>query len=232
MYRWTRHVYDLTRRYYLLGRDRLLDRIAHRPTGHVLEVGCGTARNLRVLHDRAPHHTLYGLDASPAMLDTARNALSRAGCLEATTLRHGLAEELCASAQFGDDRRFDVIFFSYVLSMIPSWPTALGRALSYLAPDGRLYIVDFWDQARLPDWIGALLRRWLALFDVTPRPALLRTLRTLDGQGILSHAVEPIARRYAHLITIDLPRSASASPGRPVSLSTAGSAKAAPTSPQ
>lgn len=47
-------MYGLTRRYYLLGRDELLDRIAARPAGHVLEVGCGTARNLRVLHDAAP----------------------------------------------------------------------------------------------------------------------------------------------------------------------------------
>lgn len=54
MHRWSRHVYGLTRRYYLLGRDELLDRIAARPAGHVLEVGCGTARNLRVLHDAAP----------------------------------------------------------------------------------------------------------------------------------------------------------------------------------
>lgn len=203
MYRWTRHVYDLTRRYYLLGRDRLLDRIANQPAGHVLEVGCGTARNLRVLHDKAPHHTLYGLDASLAMLDTARDALSRAGCLKATTLRHGLAEELYSSAQFGVDRRFDVIFFSYVLSMIPSWPAALGQSLSHLAPDGRLYIVDFWDQAHLPDWAASVLRQWLALFDVTPRLALVRTLRTLDGQDALSCTVNPIAHRYAYLITVD-----------------------------
>lgn len=36
------------------------------------------------------------------------------------------------------DRQFDVIFFSYVLSMVPSWPTALGTALAHLAAGGRL----------------------------------------------------------------------------------------------
>ncbi|MFB6279278.1 MAG: class I SAM-dependent methyltransferase [Salinibacter sp.] len=232
MYRWTRHVYDLTRRYYLLGRDRLLDRIARRPAGRVLEVGCGTARNLRVLHETAPHHTLYGLDASSAMLDTARSALPRSNGPAPIALRHGLAEKLDPSAQFGDDRPFDVIFFSYALSMIPSWPAALGRALSHLAPDGRLYIVDFWDQARLPDWVGTLLRQWLELFDVTPRAALLPTLCTLDKQGVLSHDVEPIARRYAHLITIELSGSTLAPQGSPASRSAAGSAEAAPPSPQ
>lgn len=202
MYRWTRHVYDLTRRYYLLGRDRLLDRVADRPAGHVLEIGCGTARNLRVLHDKAPQHTLYGVDASREMLSTAQRSLSRAGCAGAVTLGQGLAEEFEPATQLGVDRPFDVIFFSYVLSMIPSWPAALGTALSHLAPDGRLYIVDFWDQARLPDWFAGFLRRWLALFDVTPRPGILRTLRALDGQGALSCSADAVARRYAYLITV------------------------------
>ena len=46
MYRLTRHVYDVTRRYYLLGRDRLLAKVATAPGTATLEVGCGTARNL------------------------------------------------------------------------------------------------------------------------------------------------------------------------------------------
>ncbi|NDH95685.1 MAG: SAM-dependent methyltransferase, partial [Planctomycetia bacterium] len=31
MYRFTRHIYDFTRRYYLLGRDRLLERVVTGP---------------------------------------------------------------------------------------------------------------------------------------------------------------------------------------------------------
>ena len=202
MYRWTRHVYDTTRRYYLLGRDRLLDHVAERPAGRVLEVGCGTARNLRRLHDRAPRHTLYGLDVSRAMLDTARRRLARAGCARAVTLGHGRAEELSPSDQLGTRGPFDVIFFSYVLSMIPAWPAALGAALSHLAPGGRLYIVDFWDQAGLPDWVGAIVQRWLSLFDVIPRPALIRRLQALEGQGQLRCCIQPVARRYAYLATV------------------------------
>jgi hypothetical protein len=33
MYRFQRHFYDVTRRYYLLGRDQLLDRLAPPPDG-------------------------------------------------------------------------------------------------------------------------------------------------------------------------------------------------------
>jgi S-adenosylmethionine-diacylgycerolhomoserine-N-methlytransferase len=217
MYRWTRHVYDSSRRYYLLGRDAMLDQIAKRPTGRVLEIGCGTARNLRVLDDQAPQHTLYGLDASLAMLATAREKLERDGCTERVCLAQGLAQDLQPKKQFGVDEPFDVIFFSYVLSMIPSWDAALTTALRHLAPDGRLYIVDFWDQGDLPSVVGTALQGWLRLFDVEPRPDLLRTLRALDAEGTLSCSITPVARRYAYLATV-APRDPSpSSPPAPLS---------------
>ena len=46
IYRWQRYIYDFTRKYYLLGRDRLIAELDVPPGGRVLEVGCGTARNL------------------------------------------------------------------------------------------------------------------------------------------------------------------------------------------
>jgi S-adenosylmethionine-diacylgycerolhomoserine-N-methlytransferase len=46
IYRGQRHIYDLTRRYYLLGRDMLIRDLAPPAGGSVLEVGCGKARNL------------------------------------------------------------------------------------------------------------------------------------------------------------------------------------------
>ena len=202
MYRWTRHVYDLSRRYYLLGRDPMLNDIAEQPAGAVLEVGCGTARNLRRLDERAPQHTLYGLDASLSMLATAREKLDRTDRTERITLGHGVAQNLSPSDQLRTDGPFDVIFFSYVLSMIPDWPAALRAALRHLAPYGRLYIVDFWDQADLPDWLAAGLQQWLSLFDVYPRPDLVDSLRALDTHDHLSCTVTPVARRYAYQATL------------------------------
>ena len=46
LYRRQRHFYDVTRKHYLLGRDRLIDGLAPPSGGRVLEIGCGTARNL------------------------------------------------------------------------------------------------------------------------------------------------------------------------------------------
>ena len=202
MYRWTRHVYDLTRRYYLLGRDDLLHDIAAQPPGTVLEMGCGTARNLRILADLAPQHTLYGVDASHEMLDTARQSLHRTGCADRVRLRQGLAQDLDLHAQFGTRTPLDVLFFSYVLSMIPTWPDALDTALDALRPGGRLYVVDFWDQADLPAAFALLLQRWLALFDVHHRPELLDAFRRLEREGRVSLQIDAVARRYAYRATL------------------------------
>ena len=79
MYRLTRHIYDLTRAYYLLGRDRMLARVATGPNTATVEVGCGTARNLIKLARRPAPGLLYGLDASHEMLETAAASITRAG---------------------------------------------------------------------------------------------------------------------------------------------------------
>lgn len=198
MYRWTRHVYDLSRRYYLLGRDEMLERIADLPGGTVLELGCGTARNLRMLDEWAPQHTLYGLDASLSMLTTARAKLERAGCTKRVTLGQGLAQDLNPNDQLRTEGPFDVIFFSYVLSMIPSWRAALREALQHLAPNGQLFVVDFWDQAHLPDWTAAALQQWLSWFDVHPRSAVPDALNRMGQADHLTSSVEAVAYRYAY----------------------------------
>ena len=111
MSRWTRPTYDSTRRYYLLGRDQMLRQIADRPAGSVLEIGCGTARNLRVLVDKAPHHTLYGIDPSLANLATAREKLECADCTNGVTLAQGRAQVFNPTDALGAEGPFDIIFF-------------------------------------------------------------------------------------------------------------------------
>jgi S-adenosylmethionine-diacylgycerolhomoserine-N-methlytransferase len=56
--------------------------------------------------------------------------------------------------------------------MIPPWRAALQQAIDALAPGGRLLIVDFGTQSRLPRWFKRVLRGWLAQFSVEPRDAL------------------------------------------------------------
>ena len=206
MYRLTRHVYDVTRAYYLLGRDRLLAHLTTAPGTATCEVGCGTARNLIKLARRPQPGLLCGLDASQEMLDTAAGSIARARVpaagLEPIRLRQGLAEQLDATAMFGLDRPFDTIFFSYCLSMVPTWPGAIEAALANLPPGGRLLIVDFWDQRELPRLFAAGLKKWLSLFHVHYRPEVHDALVELGRSGRAEVSFESVARRYAYIATV------------------------------
>ena len=175
-YRYQRHIYDFTRKYFLLGRDRLIDDLAPRDGDAVLEIGCGTGRNLAVAAARHPAAQLYGIDVSTEMLASAFATIARAGLAPRVRLAH--ADATCFDPQplFGI-ARFDRVFVSYSLSMIPHWEAVVDHTLSILGPGGELHIVDFGGQRRLPGVFRTLLRRWLAVFHVTPRDDLEAALR-------------------------------------------------------
>jgi len=149
IYRSQRHIYDLTRKYYLLGRDALIAGIAPPPGGTVLEVGCGTGRNLIAAARAFPNARYFGIDISAAMLETARAKIAAAGLSHRIELAQGDATAFDSTALFGV-AAFDRVFQSYTLSMIPDWQGALREGASKLAPGGRLDIVDFGQQEGLP----------------------------------------------------------------------------------
>jgi S-adenosylmethionine-diacylgycerolhomoserine-N-methlytransferase len=171
MYRRQRHVYDATRKYYLLGRDRLIAGLGAGPGDRVLEIGCGTGRNLLVAAERLPNSRFYGIDVSTEMLTSAIRHIERSGRAGQIRVAHGDATTFDPETTFRVER-FDRIFISYSLSMIPAWRLVMDNAVARLAPGGELHIVDFGNQAGLPPWFRAVLRRWLALFHVTPRDTL------------------------------------------------------------
>src|SRR5258707_13406686 len=77
LYRRQRHLYDFTRKYYLLGRDRLIRRLSPPPGSRLLEIGCGTARNLVAAAHPHPGVAFLGIDISSEMLETARGVIAR-----------------------------------------------------------------------------------------------------------------------------------------------------------
>jgi S-adenosylmethionine-diacylgycerolhomoserine-N-methlytransferase len=197
VYRRQRYFYDLTRKYYLFGRDRLIREMALPEGAAVIEIGCGTARNLIRIARLHPTARLYGLDASTEMLKTASAALERAGLTHRVDLRHAYAEDLTPSL-FNRIEPFDAAIFSYSLSMIPDWNRALRAASAALKPGGRLHIVDFGDLGRSGP-VRSLLKRWLALFHVEPREELLGSLE----QQAAGSALRTLPLRYAFLFTGD-----------------------------
>ena len=197
-YRHQRFVYDLTRKYYLFGRDAILKEIDLTAGECLLEVGCGTARNLRILAKRFPRNRLLGIDASRVMLETAETTIAKDKNAGNISLSCGLAQEM-TSETLGCDSQLDHILFSYVLSMIPEWPAAVEHAITQLKPGGTLHIVDFSDQHSMPSWFRSILLKWLDWFNVHPDPHLPNWLRELENRRGGRLEFREIAGGYAML---------------------------------
>tara|TARA_E500000305_G_scaffold57706_1_gene46036 strand:- start:250 stop:972 length:723 start_codon:yes stop_codon:yes gene_type:complete len=202
IYRVQRHFYDLTRKYYLLGRDRLIRELAPAPGQTVCEIGCGTARNLIKMARRYPDCRYFGIDASAEMLETAEASLSRAGMEARVRLGLAYAERFDPEASFDETDGFDHIVFSYSLSMIPPWQESLERAVTLLRPGGTLHIVDFGDQRGMPGWFRRLLFAWLACFHVEHRPGIRLWVERKKADGNMAVSSTSLAGHYADLFQL------------------------------
>lgn len=200
MYRLQRHFYDLTRKYYLFGRDGLIERLAARPGETVCEVGCGTARNLIKMARRYPEVRFFGLDASDEMLKTAEAKVAAAGLGGKIPLAQAFAQTF-TPATFGLEAPFDRVVFSYTLSIIPGPVEALDNALAQLRPGGTLHVVDFGDTAGLPRWFGRFLVWWLEKFHVAHRPEVGAWFARQAAEGSGRLETRTIGGRYAEFFT-------------------------------
>ncbi len=204
IYRRQRHIYNVTRKYYLFGRDRLISDLAMTPGDTALEIGCGTGRNLVQLARRYPGTQLFGLDISAAMLETAQSATERAGLEPRISLAQGDATGFDPAAVFGHSL-FDRVYFSYTLSMIPDWAAALRMAMQLVAPGGSLHIVDFGQQEHLPGAFRSALHRWLKKFDVAPVAQLPDALKALAAAEDATLIFKRLYRGYAWQAAIEVP---------------------------
>ena len=200
IYRWQRPIYDLTRKYYLFGRDGLIDRLPLAEGGSVLEIGCGTGRNLALIRRRWPNACLFGLDISVEMLRAAHSKLG-----DRARLAAGDACGFDPDSLFGQTA-FDCVLFSYTLSMIPDWRGAMSHALETLGEGGSLYAVDFGACEGLPDWARSGLWRWLRHFHVTPRLDLADYARELAREKGFVCTVTSGALGYFRHIHLERPR--------------------------
>jgi S-adenosylmethionine-diacylgycerolhomoserine-N-methlytransferase len=204
MYRRQRHIYDGTRRYYLLGRDQMISGLRLDSGASVLEIGCGTGRNLVLAARLYPAARFFGIDVSTEMLTSAITAISRAGLTSQVRVAHGDATAFDPKRLFGIPE-FDHVMISYSLSMIPDWRRVLGAAAAHLKPGGRLHVVDFGGQERLPGIARTLLRQWLAMFDVTPRDDLEHELSAMADRAGAKLRFERPFRGYAQYGVLTFP---------------------------
>jgi S-adenosylmethionine-diacylgycerolhomoserine-N-methlytransferase len=198
IYRRQRHIYDLSRKFYLLGRDEAIARLRPAPNDKVLEIACGTGRNLVKLARAYPEARLFGLDVSREMLASAAVSAARAGFASRIAFAQADATAFDPQALFGA-QCFERVMISYALSMIPPWREALAQALDVVAPGGSLEIVDFGGCAGLPRPFKAGLMLWLAAFDVAPRENLSDAFAALAAQRGMTCEIANRFRGYAIL---------------------------------
>ncbi len=204
LYKVQRHVYDISRKYYLIGRDRMIAELAPPVGGNVLEIGCGTGRNLVAGAKRYPQAHFYGLDISLEMLLSADAAVRRAGVSDRVTLIQGDATLFDPAVSLGFPS-FDRVFASYSLSMIPPWAHALRHALALTAPGGTLSVVEFGLCEGWPDWCRTTLYAWLAKFRVKPRETLMPVLEAAAAEVGATPKAVPLWNGYVTYIRVERP---------------------------
>jgi S-adenosylmethionine-diacylgycerolhomoserine-N-methlytransferase len=167
-YRWHARLYDATRWSFLFGRTAILADVATLLTPRrILEVGCGTGKNLANLCRRFPRATVTGVDLSAPMLAVARRKTAPFGARVKLVHR-------AYDAPLGAGAGHDLVLFSYALSMFnPGFETALRAAADDLAPGGCIAVVDF--HATPLRWF----ERWMGVNHVRMNGQLRPLLQTL-----------------------------------------------------
>jgi S-adenosylmethionine-diacylgycerolhomoserine-N-methlytransferase len=153
-YRLHARFYDVTRWSFLFGRTEIIRKVAQisKPK-RILEIGCGTGKNLLTLHEFFPQATIEGLNLSADMLNIARKKTASAG--EFIRLSHQIYD--APIFQSSTRNTFDLLLFSYSLSMInPGFEDVLQFAVADLSSQGLIAVVDFNDSqfAWFRHWMG------------------------------------------------------------------------------
>jgi ubiquinone/menaquinone biosynthesis C-methylase UbiE len=119
------------------------------PGDTVLEIGCGTGRNLAHLVGAVGESgSVIGVDASPGMLAEAHNLVARRGWSNVRLLQED-------AARLSVEDNVNGALFSLSYSVLPDRRPALEAAWRQLQAGGRLVVMD----AGLPDTLlGRILR--------------------------------------------------------------------------
>ena len=130
-------------------RKKAISRLELKAGASVLEVGCGTGRNLALLVEAVgPGGKVYGVDVSDGMLEEAGSLCERAGWPQVTLIR-------ADAADYSLPEPVDGVIFSLSYAVIPRHREALRQAWTQLRPGGCVVIMD----ARLRHGlVGRLLR--------------------------------------------------------------------------
>jgi S-adenosylmethionine-diacylgycerolhomoserine-N-methlytransferase len=131
--------YDDFRARLLPGREQLYNALPVPQGGRWIDMGGGTGSNLEYLSARISQLSeVYLVDLSQSLLDVARKRVA-----EHRWSNVRICQADATSFQPSGEL-VDVVTFSYSLTMIPDWFTALEHAWRLLKPGGWIGVVDFY----------------------------------------------------------------------------------------
>ncbi|MEW6211915.1 MAG: class I SAM-dependent methyltransferase [Acidobacteriota bacterium] len=162
-------------------RKKAVRRLELKASNRVLEIGCGTGRNLALLREAVgPEGQVIGVDISEGMLMRAEQLCVRKNWHNVTLIRSD-------AAHYTSSEPVDAVLFSLSYATMPHHREVLGHAWEQLRPGGILAIMD----AKLPSGMLGKLSRpfrpllvWILKRTVLGNPHIVipQELRELAGE--------------------------------------------------
>lgn len=175
--------YDLTANlYYLLGfreqayRRRAVGRLALRRGDTVVEIGCGTGLNFRLIEDRiGPDGRIIGVDLSPEMLAQAAVRVRRHGWDNVDLVRSAAADYVFPAGVGG-------ILSTFALTLEPSYDAVIANGAAALSAGRRWVVADLRIPRNRLRHLAPLLVRLVRPFAVSLKVAERRPWESIAQQ--------------------------------------------------
>lgn len=140
-YKFQSKIYDFTRWLFLFGRDAIIMELTkdfgRNEKLRILEVGVGTARNIIKIRKMFPNAQIDGIELSSEMYEKAIENCTK------LSIEANIVNADFITYKF-DNKKYDVILFSYVFTMLGSISEVfIEKSRTLLKEDGKIAVVDF-----------------------------------------------------------------------------------------
>jgi phosphatidylethanolamine/phosphatidyl-N-methylethanolamine N-methyltransferase len=162
------------------GRRQAMARLAPASGESILEIGVGTGLSATAYPSRC---RVVGIDISEAMLDRAQSRLAR------RRMAHVALCRMDAAHLGFPDAAFDAVYAPYVINVVPD-PLAVAREMRrVLRRDGRLVLLNHFENVSTNGWAEDMLGRLAARAGVNWH---LDLHRFLHDAGLVARSVDQV----------------------------------------